>query len=219
MRLYLSSFRIGDHPEILIKLAGDHRRTAMIANAIDHLPAEVRTARVEEELGRLREVGLEPYELDLRRFSGRPGSLREALDGVGIVWLRGGNVFVLRHRLAESGFDQLLLEVLGADRYVVGGYSAGVCVLGTTLAGLEACDPLADLEQVAPGAEPVIDGLGILDGTVVPHLDSPEHPESAVLTSVADELRGAGRTLIELRDGDVLLITDDNRALLPRARH
>ena len=216
VRLYLSSFRIGDHAERLIELAGGRRRTAVIANSLDQLPEDVRALRVEEELARLREVGLDPFELDLRRFSGRPDSLWEALAGVGVVWLRGGNVFVLRHRLAASGFDQVLLTAVAEDRFVVGGYSAGVCVLGRSLAGLEACDPVADLEHIAPGAEPIMDGLGLLDGTVVPHLDSPEHPESAVLTAVADELRGAGRTLIELRDGDVLLISGDGRALLPR---
>lgn len=216
MRLYLSSFRMGDHAERLIELAGGSHRTAVIANSIDHLPRDLRDERVAEELAGLQAVGLDPYELDLRQFSGRTDALREALAGAGIVWMRGGNVFVLRHRLAESGFDQLLLEALGEDRYVVGGYSAGVCVLADSLAGLEACDPIADLEQVAPGAEVIMDGLGLLDGTVVPHLDTPEHPESAVLTSVANELRAAGRTLIELRDGDVLLGTEIGRTLLPR---
>lgn len=188
----------------------------MIVNALDHVSAPVRAARVEDELGRLREVGLEPYELDLRRFAGRTEALREALAEVGVVWLRGGNVFVLRQRMAEAGFDRVLVEDLAADRYVVGGYSAGVCVLGDSLAGLEVCDPLSHLEQIAPGAEPIMDGLGVLGGTVVPHLDSPEHPECAVLTSVAGQLRASGRPLIELRDGDVLVLTDEGRTLLPR---
>ncbi|MFC7623764.1 Type 1 glutamine amidotransferase-like domain-containing protein [Microlunatus sp. GCM10028923] len=217
VRLYLSSFRVGDHSSVLIKLAGGRRRTAVIANAIDHLPAVLRASRVAEELALLREVGLEPFEVDLRDFHGRGDALRVALDSAGVVWMRGGNVFVLRQRLAESGLERVLIEGLAADRYVVGGYSAGVCVLGGSLAGLEECDPIADLLQVAPGAEPITEGLGVIDGTVVPHLDSPEHPESEVLTAVANDLRAAGRKLILLRDGDVLLVTEEGQRLLPRA--
>ena len=45
MRLYLSSFRMGDHPEHLQALTGrDSRRAAVIANALDDAPPDVRRA-------------------------------------------------------------------------------------------------------------------------------------------------------------------------------
>ena len=54
MRLYLSSFRMGDHPELLVALAGaDYRRRVVIANAMDDAPPEVRRAGVELELAAL----------------------------------------------------------------------------------------------------------------------------------------------------------------------
>ncbi|WP_161606356.1 Type 1 glutamine amidotransferase-like domain-containing protein [Microlunatus speluncae] len=218
MRLYLSSFRIGDHPDRLIELTGANRRTAVVANAVDHLAPADRQRSVAAELTALRELGLDPVELDLRRFAGAPDALRGELAGVGLVWLRGGNAFVLRHRLADSGLDQQLLDGLATDRFVVGGYSAGSCVLGRSLAGLEECDPITDLAQVAPGAPVIMDGLGLLDGTVVPHLASPEHPESTVLTAVAAKLRADGRKIIELRDGDVLFDRGAGPTLLPRSR-
>ena len=41
MRLYLSSFRMGDHPEHLAALVGgDGRSSVVIANAMDDAPAE-----------------------------------------------------------------------------------------------------------------------------------------------------------------------------------
>lgn len=55
MRLYLSSFRIGDHPECLAALVGDDsRRTVVIANALDDAPDEVRRAGVERGASRAR---------------------------------------------------------------------------------------------------------------------------------------------------------------------
>lgn len=40
MRLYLSSFRVGEHSGRLLKLVGDNRRTAVVSNALDALPPE-----------------------------------------------------------------------------------------------------------------------------------------------------------------------------------
>jgi len=48
VRLYLSSFRMGDHPEHLAALVGaGGRRAVVIANAMDDTPAEVRRSGVD----------------------------------------------------------------------------------------------------------------------------------------------------------------------------
>ena len=45
VRLYLSSFRMGDHPEHLLALIGaGSRRAVVIANAMDDAPPDVRRA-------------------------------------------------------------------------------------------------------------------------------------------------------------------------------
>src|SRR5450759_3576283 len=44
VRLYLSSFRTGQHPERLLGVAGVGRRTALVPNALDGLDAQVRAA-------------------------------------------------------------------------------------------------------------------------------------------------------------------------------
>lgn len=50
MRLYLSSFRMGDHPEHLVALVDeDGRRGVVIANAMDDAPPDVRRASAELE--------------------------------------------------------------------------------------------------------------------------------------------------------------------------
>src|SRR5215468_951161 len=48
VRLYLSSFRMGDHPEHLMGLVGgDRRHKVVIANAMDDAPPDVRRAAVD----------------------------------------------------------------------------------------------------------------------------------------------------------------------------
>ena len=82
MRLYLSSFRTGDHPEHLVALIGrDGRRSVVIANAMDDAPPDVRRAGVELELAALADLGLDAAELDLRDYAGQQGRLRQDLAG------------------------------------------------------------------------------------------------------------------------------------------
>ena len=70
MKLYLSSFRLGDHPERLVDLLPASPRVAVIANSIDNEDPELRVAKVAAELTWLAELGLRADELDLRDYSG-----------------------------------------------------------------------------------------------------------------------------------------------------
>jgi dipeptidase E len=201
VRLYLSSFRMGDHPDRLLELLGSGRSAAVIANALDDQDAATRREGVERELGALGELGLEPRELDLREHFSLPPDLR----GYDLVWLRGGNVFLLRYALAASGTDAALVQLLQDDALVYGGYSAGPCVLAPSLRGLELVDDPEAVEATY-GAEPVWDGLGVLDYAIVPHVDSPGHPETERCNALAERFRAEGVPHRTLRDGEVLVI-------------
>jgi dipeptidase E len=130
MRLYLSSFRMGDHPDYLAALAGESGRSAVvIANALDDAPAGVRRSGVENELAGLAGLGFDADELDLRDYFGHEQRLRHDLGGIAMAWLRGGNVFMLRYALFRSGGDVIFRDLLAADMLIYAGYSAGACVL------------------------------------------------------------------------------------------
>ena len=67
MRLYLSSFRLGQHHEHLLQLAGNGRRTALIPNALDNISAEDRSEGLRRDLDELEAAGLAVEMLDLRQ--------------------------------------------------------------------------------------------------------------------------------------------------------
>ncbi|MFD9409330.1 Type 1 glutamine amidotransferase-like domain-containing protein [Streptomyces sp. NPDC059989] len=213
MRMYLSSFRTGDHPEemsALLDRPAEAGEVAVIANAIDALPGSERRAAVEREITALAGLGLRAVELDLRAFFGRPPAhVAAALARFPLVWVRGGNVFVLRHALALSGADEALIGLLRQDAVVYGGYSAGACVLAPDLRGLEQCDDPRAV-RAAYDAEARWDGLGLLDYVVVPHIDSPGHPESEILGVVAGGYRAGGVAHRTLRDGQALVVNGGN---------
>jgi dipeptidase E len=207
VRLYLSSYRMGDHPEHLVSLVGEDRRgTVVIANAMDDAPGDIRRLFVEREIAALGELGFDAAELDLRDYFGDPERLRRDLAGVALAWLRGGNVFMLRYALMLSGGDRVFRDLLARDALVYAGYSAGPCVLSPSLRGLEAVDDAEAVTRIY-GAEPVWDGLAVLDEAFVPHYQSPGHPESSGLDRVAERYRADGVPHRTMRDGQALVIS------------
>lgn len=212
MRLYLSSFRIGDQPDRLLALLGAGRRTALIANSMDPAPSDVRAKSVGEEIVRLESIGLEPAEVDLREYFGRAADLKNRLSGFDLLWVRGGNTFTLRRAFRQSGAEELIVDLLRRDAVVYGGYSAGVCVLAPSLRGLELVDPPDD---VPDGYDPPIiwEGLGLLPYAVAPHYRSPGHPETDAMDKVVEYFISNHVPFVAVRDGEVLVI-DSRRCLL-----
>ena len=206
MRMYLSSFRMGDHPERLVALLDPPGPAAMIANAIDQAEAGERLEGVQRELDALGELGIEAEDLDLRDYFGAAERLAADLARYRLVWVRGGNTFVLRHALATAGADEVLVGLLAQDALVYAGYSAGCCVLAPSLRGLELVDePEAVTETY--GVPPIWDGLGLIEYALVPHVDSPDHPETEACGRLAEHYRATGVEHRTLRDGEAIVVS------------
>ena len=101
MRLYLSSFRMGNCPERLASLMRGGSRVAVIANATDAYPPEGRAEAVNRELAALSALGFTAEELDLRNHFDDP-HVASKLRRYDLIWVRGGDVFILRYSLARQ---------------------------------------------------------------------------------------------------------------------
>jgi dipeptidase E len=212
MRLYLSSFRVGDRGDLLVAMAGQGARAAVIANSMDDAPTDHRRQAVELELAALADLGLRPSEVDLRDHVGDAAGVAAALDGYDVLWLRGGNVFMLRQALRHSGADDAIVAGLARDAFVYAGYSAGPCVLAPSLRGLEIVDDAHAVTRVY-GEPPIWEGLDVLDFAFVPHVASPDHPESEAMYAVVERYRAGGVPHRTLRDGQVLVVDGDRTTL------
>lgn len=203
MQLYLSSFRIGDRSDDLRTMAAG-RTLGFVPNAMDHVESEARESSNVRSLAEIRNLGIEVEVLDLRRYFGEPHDLRARLRGLGGVWVRGGNAFVLRQAMHLSGFDAILTELVNAD-FLYAGYSAGICVLAPSLEGLQHVDdPTARAYQ---NVDVIWNGVGILDYLILPHYRS-DHPESADIETEVAYCLDHGIPLRTLRDGEVIVIDD-----------
>lgn len=205
MRFYLSSYKLGNHPELFFDLIGDKsRKIAIIANASD-LYSEVEIEeRVNQEIQTFYEYGYKAERLDLREYFDKPDELEDKIIEYGAVWVSGGNSFVLRRAFEYSNFGNIIKSMLLEDSIVYGGYSAGACVVSSTLHGIELCDEPNDVPN-GYEEEVIWEGLGIIDYAIAPHYQS-DHPESALIDEVVAYFYENDIEHKKLRDGEVILI-------------
>ena len=207
MLVHLSSYRWGEGfgEHVLTRCRG--ARAVVIGNALDLIAPESRRAyreRVHDPVQDLRDWGVEAVELDLRDYFGGAG-LEEALAGVRLIWCTGGNSFLLRRGMRQSGFDGALARRRGEADLVFGGWSAGAVIAGPSLHGMELMD---DPDEVAEGYDPacVWEGLGLVDFAIVPHFGS-DHPEGEAAARTQEHMKARGIRHRTLRDGEALALT------------
>ena len=204
MELYLSSYRLGNEAEKLAEMVGRGNKIAVIGNAMDFTDEATRNGRIQENFEELKSIGLNPVEIDLRQYFDNPDKLAEKMSEFKAVYVRGGNVFILRKAFYESGFDKWILSQKNNPNFVYSGYSAGGCVLSPSLKGMEIVDPInASAEGYKSGI--VWEGLGILDYSFVPHFES-NHPESARVGESIEYLKKNNIPFKTLHDGEVIII-------------
>jgi dipeptidase E len=98
-------------------------------NAQDLTTEEKRSDHLDHEMEAMRGLGFQPAELDLRDFFGKPGRLAEKLKEYGLLWIRGGNVFVLQRAMRQSGFEKCIRDLLESERLVYAGFSGAAAQL------------------------------------------------------------------------------------------
>ncbi|MFC9552657.1 Type 1 glutamine amidotransferase-like domain-containing protein [Rhodococcus sp. NPDC056960] len=227
MRLFLSSYRFGADPAPLMSLVGSPGRVGVIAAAADAWPRAARTSAVVSDVMPLTRLGFTPEEVDLRDYVGEDGAARSAalterLGGLDMLWVRGGNTFVLRAQMARSGADRVIPDLLRKDSLVYAGYSAGACVMTPTLHGLDSSDDPAEVVATC-GMEPLWDGLGVVGFAIVPH-----HPpvglsgaedvvpleDAAAVRRTVTALRLAGIEYRTLTDDQAIVVNGDRTELV-----
>jgi len=208
MRLYLSSFKLGDKPEELISLVGSNKNTVLILNALDH-NQKAREEFLLSQTQSLIELGFVVEELDLRKFfDKKEEELIKTLSSKGLIWINGGNTFNLRRAMKQSGFDSVIREMLKKDSLVYGGFSAAVCVITPTLHGLEITD---DPNKIPDGydSEIIWEGLNLIDYSVAVHYKS-EHSESYLTDKEIEFYEQNKMPYKKLCDGEVLIQNGDS---------
>jgi dipeptidase E len=178
MKLFLASQDFGDHADKLRELVGNNKKALVVFNARDYKEGDG-GEQFQREL--LAENGFNFYRLDLRDYFGKEAGLNKFVADYkpGLVVLLGGNTFLLRRALAQSGFDKIIRRDVRQGKYVFAGHSAGSIVAGPDLHGYEHMDK--EKLTFPPFQKEIIwDGLGLTNVRVIPHADSPKYEKEII---------------------------------------
>lgn len=211
MRLYLSSYGLGNKPEELAYLIGTNKHVAVIMNAGD-LDGEYRKISLEKQISSLKALGLEPEEIDLRKYFGKSEDLKTTLSKFGAVWIRGGNAFMLQRAVEQSGFNKVIVEMLKNDKIVYAGYSAGVIIATPTLKGIELIDHLSEI-PAGYKADFSWNGMNLVSYSIAPHYQS-DHQESQAVEKLVQYFEEKKMPYKKLRDGEVIVVEGDKERII-----
>lgn len=213
MKMYLSSYHLGNKPEKLKELVGkENAKVAIILNAADNSDDERRASYVTSQIEALATLGMNSDELDLRNYFDSNQELASALSNYDLVWVVGGNSFLLLRAMKQSGFDKLIVPLVKNDSIVYAGFSAGAVAATPTLHGIELVD---DKDTVPEGysKEVVWTGLHLVGKSIAPHYKS-SHAESEAVDEVVKYFLENGMDYWTLSDGQALVVQDTTVTLV-----
>jgi dipeptidase E len=183
-----------------------NKKTAYIPNAMDYLPDIKKRAEIEKpNIDQLIKLGLDVEVVDLRQYFGKQKELSKKLSEFGVIWVRGGSVFVLRQAMKFSGFDKIFKKLLTKEDMLYGGYSAGICILSPTLHGIEFMDDCTQ-RPYGKNSRIIWKGLDILDYYIVPHYKSGIEEQAKLADKAIKYFIKKKLHFKTLRDGDVIII-------------
>jgi dipeptidase E len=188
----------------------------VISNGFDGASAaarEIYRSEVFDPVKALNSLGISAETLDLRAYFGDESGLRKRLTTFDLVWVMGGNSFILRRAMKQSRFDRVISDMLADDALIYGGDGAGAAVAGPDLRGFELIDdPWEVPESYAESL--VWPGLRLTPFTIVPHFRS-NHSESAAAEKLVNYLRARRLPYRALSDGEVIVVAGTRAADRP----
>ena len=202
MKYYLSSYRIGNKADKLKELVPVGKSLGFVPNALDHVDPKPRLESNENHMKDLTDLRISVEMLDLKKYFGKKEELKSKIDGLGGIWVRGGNVFVLRQAMKLSGLDEILKNMDRKD-FLYGGFSAAGCVLSPSLKSFQIVDDSTIMPYKIKKV--VWEGLGLIDYVFLPHYKS-DHSESKDIDKEVQYCKENGMPFKTLRDGEVIII-------------
>lgn len=203
MKLYLSSYKIGEKVDELKKWINEHgNKICLIPNSRDIYPESERKEKgIQADVEELTNIGFDVTVISLKDYFNHKEELIKALEKFRAFYVIGGNVFALRQAMYLSGFDEYLKTIENDPNYLYAGYSAGICVLAKDMHGLDICDD----PNINPyGIDTMWNGLGYFDYIFLPHYKS-NHKETELIDTSVDYCNQHNIKFKTLSDGDVII--------------
>ena len=205
MNLYLSSYRIPNLAELesLLGQPAHKTKVALIPNAKDYHPKKLRAEKILESLEYFSALGFKAKVVDLQIYN-NPSILETELHSYDLIWVLGGNSFVIRSEIEKTGFDNVIRNSLNQGK-TYGGESAGAIIAGNSLEGIEAADDPKFAEKV------IYQGMNLTNHFILPHVGNQQYSEAI---NIAKRTHKDDKSMIELTDSQVYLVKGGSTRVL-----
>lgn len=204
MKLFLASS--GDKTLHLFKeqLPNIGNKVVFVANAADPYSADA--FWVDWDKNKLKELGYEQHELDLRDTA--PDQLKEVLEANDILHVCGGSVYYLIALLQKKHLGDVIAGAIINETVVYTGTSAGSIILSENVKAFSYNDEEAEYIKKISGHK----GLGILNFGIVPHSNQADFVNEH--KKIVEEMPNDPTALFYIQDHQALWINDDKMSLL-----
>lgn len=158
---------------------------------------------IQRDLGFLATFGFDVRILDLADAG---ADIHSSVAGTDLLFLAGGNTFVLLDHLRRTGFDVIAADLVRNGVLYVGS-SAGTLVAGPEISPAA----LVDSPDAAPGLRSTL-GMALVDHIVMPHADNAEYRDS--VARIVAEYSGP-HPMITLNDDQAAYVDDGPLVIVP----
>lgn len=159
---------------------------------------------VEDDRNKLKEKSFNLKDIDIKGKTRR--ELEDDLKDIDIVFVAGGNTFYLLEKARESGFDEIVKELVQKGVIYVGS-SAGATFVCPTI------EPVKTLDD--PSKAPSLksfEGLNLVDFVILPHYGKEKY--KAKYEKIIKEYGNLGFKLIPLTDEQAIIVEGENYRII-----
>ncbi|MEV7972132.1 Type 1 glutamine amidotransferase-like domain-containing protein [Cellulomonas sp. NPDC089187] len=191
MNLLLLSLGPGAVPAFLKETAPEHPRIGYLGAAGVGMPFAA------EERARIEALGHPVIDVG------------DQLPEIDVLYVAGGNIFVLVDHLRRTGLDRVITDRVRAGLPYIG-LSAGSVVTGPSIEAISLMDDPSEAPELTD-----LTGLGLISDVVLPHADGqlPPYPPELIARTVAQY--GSAHRLLLLRDDQALRVDDGGQRVIP----
>ncbi len=200
-QLYLTSSKI-DGLLALLPRSPQKTRLAFIPTAAD--PYEDKWF-MEADRKKLGDLGFQMREVDLKNINKE--ELRKKLRGVDAVYIAGGNTFYLLEKVQQSGFDEVIKELVEKG-VVYAGSSAGAVIAGPTIEPVSVFDD----RRAAPSLTSM-EGLKLVDFIVLPHYQT-DGEHKVQHENVIATWSKKGYTIVPITNDQAIRVTGNEHTVI-----
>lgn len=204
MKIFLASS--GDKTFHLLKeqMPNIGNKVVFVANAAD--PYTIYTFWIDWDRNKLKELGYELQELDLRGTT--PDQLKTILEANDILHICGGSVYYILTLIREKQLVDVIVGAIQNETVVYTGTSAGSIILSQNIKAFSYDEEEAEHIKKIPDHK----GLGVLNFGIVPHSNQTDFVKEH--QKMVEEMPNDPTALFYIQDRQALWIDDEKMKLL-----